>query len=911
MVLPQFLFSQIELPVVSHNMDSMNFVDFAKIIEQNHTVRIYFNPDWVDTLIVKQLSKPAPIDSILARSFKGSPLTYLVYDSTKIIIAFNYNFVAQLNDSSLMPLKSKTSLADNSAYESSFPEFVEESTNSENENVVIGNPALKNTGSKAVIQGIISERENGEPIIGAVFYVAGLEAGTSTNIFGAYTIALPKGSHKILIKSIGKKEQNLNVTLYADGKLNISMEEDVVLLKDITVSGVREQNVRGLEVGLETLDIKTIKQIPSTMGEADIIKTALLLPGVQSMGEGAAGFNVRGGAVDQNLVLIDNSPIYNSSHLFGFFSAINSDIVKGFNLYKSSFPANYGGRLSSILDIKVKNGNKKNYSVSAGISPITGKLAVEGPFIKDKASFLFSARSTYSDWILHRIQSPEMQNSDASFYDLNGKICIDFNNNNALYISGYHSDDFFRLNSDTVYSYNNTSGNFLWKHSFTSKLYSTLSGIYSEYAYHVESNADMHYNFNLDYNIKHKETKVEFVFQPNNQHIFKWGGNAILYTIKPGSLLPSSDSSYIIPKQLLQEQGLEASYYINDEYTLNDKISLSAGLRYATFYSLGESTVYNYNPDLPKSINTRTDSSQFSSGEVAYRYGFPEIRLSVRFGLTPNSAIKASYSNMNQFIHMLTNTQSVSPTDSWTLSNKNLKPQRGTQFSLGYYQNFMDDKIEASLETYFKKIENMPEYKPGADLLLNPDLEIDLLEGQGRAYGLEFMLEKKSGKFNGWLSYTYARSLVKVDGKFQEEKINGGSYYPTNYDKPHNIAWVSNYKYSRRISFSATVIYNTGRPITYPVAKYMYRGRELLHYSNRNEYRIPDYFRIDAAINIEGNLKVNKLAHSYWSFSVYNLTGRNNVYSVYFTSNEKSSLKGYKLSIFAQPVPTISYNLKF
>lgn len=464
MVLPQFLFSQIELPVVSHNMDSMNFVDFAKIIEQNHTVRIYFNPDWVDTLIVKQLSKPAPIDSILARSFKGSPLTYLVYDSTKIIIAFNYNFVAQLNDSSLMPLKSKTSLADNSAYESSFPEFVEESTNSENENVVIGNPALKNTGSKAVIQGIISERENGEPIIGAVFYVAGLEAGTSTNIFGAYTIALPKGSHKILIKSIGKKEQNLNVTLYADGKLNISMEEDVVLLKDITVSGVREQNVRGLEVGLETLDIKTIKQIPSTMGEADIIKTALLLPGVQSMGEGAAGFNVRGGAVDQNLVLIDNSPIYNSSHLFGFFSAINSDIVKGFNLYKSSFPANYGGRLSSILDIKVKNGNKKNYSVSAGISPITGKLAVEGPFIKDKASFLFSARSTYSDWILHRIQSPEMQNSDASFYDLNGKICIDFNNNNALYISGYHSDDFFRLNSDTVYSYNNTSGNFLWKH---------------------------------------------------------------------------------------------------------------------------------------------------------------------------------------------------------------------------------------------------------------------------------------------------------------------------------------------------------------------------------------------------------------------------------------------------------------
>jgi len=826
-----------------------------------------------------------------------------------VIFAKDYVFVT-LNDS----IFSKKSNSEFSQVieenESSFFK-PEEKVINKNEILTIGNPNLRHLGEHAEIKGIITEKNTGEPVIGAVVYCIDLNKGTSTDVFGNYSIKMEKGKHQMLFKSVGKKEQTVAIILNSDGKLNYQMEDDVVLLKDILISAEREHNVRGLEVGLESMDIKTIKQLPSTMGEADIIKTALLLPGIQTMGEGASGFNVRGGSTDQNLVLIDNSPIYNSAHLFGFFSALNSDIVKGFDIYKSSFPAYFGGRLSSVLDINLRNGNKKEFAVIGGISPITGKLLVEGPIFKEKASFIVSARTTYSDWILKRINASDIQNSSASFYDFNAKMTFDFNSNNSLTISGYQSKDYFKLNSDTTYSYKNQIANISWKHAFSNKLYALFDGIYSEYNYSVESSKNLMYGFEMTYRIQHQEAKIGLVFQPNSKHKIRFGGNSILYKVAPGELTPFSDSSEIIPKKLPQDQGIESAVYVDDEYLINDRLSVNVGFRFSSFLSMGTGWEYEYLPDLPRTINNRMDSTYYSGNVIRQKYGFPEFRFSVRFGIDANSSIKASFSNMNQYIHMLSNTMAISPTDSWALSNRYLKPQKGKQVSFGYYKNFGDDKIETSVEAYYKTVDNMPEYKAGADLVLNQNLDCDLINGHGKAYGIELMVEKKSGKFTGWMSYTFARSFLRVNGKFAEEKINDGNYFPTNHDKPHDLTLVANYKYSRRISFSSTITYNTGRPITYPVAKYRYRGRELLHYSYRNEYRIPDYFRVDIALNIEGNLKQNKWAHSYWSFSIYNLLGRNNVYSIYFRSTDKVPLQGYKLSIFSQPIPSITYNFKF
>jgi len=893
------------------NYDSTSFLNFVDNIEKEYSVKFYFNKSWLNNVIVKQTHTPSNLSRVLYDSFKGLNLYYLI-DGSNIIITYNYKINATLPDNFF---HSEINIVKNNSdsITSDYTFLNQEKTKVKdlsNKIIYIGNKTNKSKSNQALVSGIVRDEENGEPIPGAQIYVKNRDIATVTDAFGHYVIALPIGSNEISFKYFGKKESTIPIMAYKDGTLNVSMKGNLVQLREVVVTGDRENKVNNLKMGMLQMNIEELKLLPSSMGEVDIIKSALLLPGVQTVGEGSSGFNVRGGSADQNLILLDEAPIFNSSHLFGFFSIFNPEIVKDFELYKCGIPARYGGRVSSVFDITARQGNLKKFNVSGGISPVTAKLTIEGPIIKDKLSFIIGIRSTYSDWVLEKLNKPEFKNSKADFNDLSAKISYDIDKNNYLSFTAYKSKDYFKLNSDTAYNYNNQCARFLFKHSFTPKMYGKISAIYSDYLYNISSARFPETSFNLKFNIGYKSLKTDFYYSPNSKHTFNFGSEIIKYNLTPGSFTPLTSASDIIAVNLPMQRGIESGLFINDEFDINNRISIAAGLRYALFFTLGPGKVYSYNPDVSRSTDSRIDSTGYSSNGIIKTYGGPEIRLSARYKIGSDNSLKLSYSRIHQFLHMLTNTTAISPTDVWTISDANIKPLIGDQVSLGYYQNFLSNTVETSAEIYYKGTKNNLDYKGGTDLLLNRNLDVDLLSGVGRAYGMEFLIKKKSGIINGWISYTYSKSELKVNGKFADEKINNGQFYPSDYDKPHNLNFVFNYKYSRRISITNVFTYSTGRPITYPVARYDYRGTELMHYSNRNEYRIPDYVRWDFSLNIDGSLKTNKLGHGSWSFGIYNVLGRDNAYSVFFKSTSRG-IKGYKLSVFAQPIPNITYNFKF
>lgn len=765
-------------------------------------------------------------------------------------------------------------------------------------------------GGKATLAGHIRDQKSGEPVIGATLYIESPSIGTSTDQFGYYSLTLPVGRHDIKIRGIGIKNTKRQVVLRADGKLEIEVEEDITPLKEVVIEAEKDKNVSGMQMGLEKLDIKTMRQVPTAFGETDILRVVLTLPGVKSVGEGSTGLNVRGGATDQNLILFNGTTIYNPSHLFGFFSAFNPDILQTVELYKSAIPAKYGGRLSSVLEIKTREGNKKKFSGSGGIGPLTGRITLEGPIVKDKSAFIISGRSSYSDWILRRLPNSSFKQSSASFYDLSAHVSNQIDEKNSVYATGYYSTDKFRLASDTSYRYVNRNASVKWQHNFNNKIYGVLTGAVSHYDYDITSEKNPVNASSLKYAINQTNVQADFSYFPSAKHTIDFGVSSLLYNISPGSLTPNSDASLIRPDILANEKALESAIYASDRIDINQRLSVSIGLRYSMFNALGPREVYRYAPGLSKTESTIIDTVSYGAGKTAATYHGPEYRLSARYSLSDNSSVKVSYNRTRQYIHQLSNTASVSPADIWKLSDSHVRPQVGDQMSVGYYRNFKSNTIEASVETYYKSLRDFVDYKGGATLLLNHHIETDIVNALGKAYGVEVLVKKLTGKVNGWVSYTYSRSLVQVNSGTTSDMINGGSYYPSNFDKPHDLTLIGNYRFSRRFSTSLNFTYSTGRPITLPLAKYYVANSQRVYYSDRNAYRVPDYYRADLALNIEGNHKVKKLAHSSWTVGVYNLTGRRNPYSVYFQS-VNGQIKGYKLSIFGQPIPTITYNFKF
>ena len=885
---------------LSDDFKNLPFREFVAKAESLYHVKFFYKNEWVASLKTGEYPNCATLSCLLDDLFKGTSLYYIIEESGNIVITnrFAVKVTAEASEkgNNFLPPGEYANSAENQRTEG-------------NASIEIGNPGEKNKSGNVVLSGYIKNSDTKEPVSGVTVFVQKLSLGTISNEFGFFTLTLPRGIHYLQFSFIGMREKNVSLNLFGSGELNVEMKSVMIPLKEAVVSAQKSVTLQRFEVGAEKINITSFKLLPTSMGESDIIKSVLLIPGVQSVGEGSAGFNVRGGSADQNLILLYGAPIYNSSHFFGFFSAVNSDIIKDVTLYKGGIPSRYGGRISSVLDIGSKEGNRKEFAGNAGISPITTHISLEGPIIKDTLTYIFTARTTYSNWIFGLLKDPALHRSRASFYDMNGKITYDLNKNNKIDFSAYLSHDGFRFNSDTTYGYNNNIVALKWRHFFNSRFFSSFSVNNSFYGYDISSQFRTTEAFVLSHRLNSTGLKADFnLFLGRNEVNF--GLDLTRYAVIPGSYQPYNDSSLVIPNTLKKERAWEGGLYIDDKFILTDYLSVNAGVRLSSFFTFGPGSVMIYDPRFSKSLSTITDTLNFRPGQIVSKYGGPEFRVSLNFRLTNRTSFKINYNRTRQYIHLLSNSTSISPTDTWKLSDYNVKPQIGDQIALGYYEMLMNNSFEVSAEAYYKVIRNMVDFKGGTDFIMDATIEKDIVNVRGKAYGLELVLKKTEGKIRYSIGYTYSRTYIRSLSQFSEEIINSGKWFPANFDKPNDLVITLNYIFSRRFSISSNYTWSTGRPVTYPVATYNMYDDILVHYSDRNKYRIPDYSRLDLSFQINGNLRAHRVARPNWTFSVYNLLGRENVYSIYF-KKVGNVYTGYKLSVFGRAIPSVTCSFDF
>ena len=901
--------------LISGDFNQMKIEEFVSTLERQTDFHFYYDPVEFDSVRITISVREQPIDKVLELAFTATNYHYSIDEDRHIFLtkgkAINTQlpagFFAKGGKANNLPVAQNTNPGNDVAAE---PKTTQASL--ENKLYEIGVKSNSSKGANATVAGYVRDDKTGEPLPGvSVFLEDNPAIGIITDQFGYFSLTLSKGLHTLNIQSKGKQDARRHIALYSDGKLDINLHDRIIALREVTVSSRKTTNIRSVQLGVERLSISTIKQTPTVFGESDVLRVVLTLPGVKSVGEASTGFNVRGGAADQNLILFNGTTIYNPAHFFGFFSAFNPEIIKDVQLYKSSIPPKYGGRLSSVLDVTSREGNKKSITGSAGIGPVTTRLNVEGPiFRKDSSSsFVLGARATYANWLLNLLPN-EYKRSRASFYDVTLHTSHELNKKNSVYLTGYISNDHFNLNSDTIYGYGNRNVSLQWKHTFNNRLNNLLTGGYDYYKYNITSDANKTNAYDLQFNIGQLNLKSDFNYYLNSKHSLEFGLSSIHYKLHPGSYVPLGAASLVKPDIVGAEQGLESALYVGDRYNITEALSLNYAVRYSLYQYLGPQTISFYAAGLPREEVNKIASKDYRSGNVIKAYHGPEYRLAIRYAVTQYFSVKAGYNTLRQYVHMLSNTTAIAPTDIWKLSDPNILPQEGDQLSFGLYKNFKSNIVETSAEIYYKRMKHYLDYKSGAVLVLNHNIETDVVNTDGKAYGVELQVKKTAGKLNGWISYTYSRTFLKMNDSLAGELINRGEYYPSNYDKPHDLSIVSNLKVSHRFSISTNVVYSTGRPITLPVARYYYAGSQRVLYSERNAYRIPDNFRVDFSMNIEGNHKVHQRTHNSWTIGLYNLTGRKNPYSVYFIT-ENGVIKGYKLSIFGSVIPFVNFNINF
>ena len=746
----------------------------------------------------------------------------------------------------------------------------------------IGDPGAKTSGS-AFLSGHVRDVSSGEPLSGVSVYDEKSGVYTVTDADGFYRVALPVGDNHLNLSGYSLEDLHLTLKVWDDGSLDVVMKEKVTALTGSVVSADAVSRHRDAKMGLERVRMDVIKKIPTAFGEGDIIKAVLTLPGVKSVGEASGGFNVRGGSTDQNLILFNDGVIYNPTHLFGIFSAFNPDVISEVELYKSSIPAEFGGRISSVLDVRGREGNSKKISGSLGVGLLTGHFHLEGPIVKDRTTFIIGGRTTYSNWLLNLM--PENSNyhgGKASFSDVNASVTHKINAANSIQASAYWSRDGFSFDRDTSFRYSNFNAAVKWRSRLGSRWNLIATAGYDSYGASFTNDFNEWSGYRINTAIRDIVTKATFRYAVSDAHNISFGLSTMLYGLEPGSIEGLNDKTYIQPRTLDTQRAIEPALFVSDSWTINQKLVLEGGLRLGSFVAL--------NP-------------------VKF-YAYPEVRISGKYSFLDNLSVKAGFNTMSQNIHLITNTSSISPIDTWQLSNAKIRPQTGWQAAAGMYWT-IGGNIDLSLEPYYKHMEHYLDYKSGAVLMMNENLADDLVETTGKAYGIEFMAKKTSGKLTGWVSYTYARTQLRESADRGVETINGGQWYNAPHDKPHEVKLVGNYKFTHRYSLSVNLDYSTGRPVTLPVGYYYYGGGKRLAYSSRNNYRIPDYFRLDLAMNIEPGHYLRQLTHMSWTIGVYNVTGRRNAYSVFFTADEAGNISGRMLSIFAYPVPYVNLNLKF
>ncbi|GGX33115.1 TonB-dependent receptor [Aquimarina muelleri] len=766
------------------------------------------------------------------------------------------------------------------------------------------------------ISGTIKDANNGETLLGASIFFKDTTIGEITNEYGFYSITAPKGNYILVISYIGFTEINKEVTLDSNQNIDFELKESTNQLDEVVITSEEPERamLQKPEIGVSKLNIKTIKQIPVVLGEVDVMKALQLLPGVSNVGEASSGFNVRGGAVDQNLVLLDEAIIYNTSHLFGFFSVFNADAIKNTKLYKGGIPARFGGRVSSVLDIRQKDGNSKNFAFTGGIGLISSRLAIEGPVFKEKGSFLLAGRASYG----HLLLKSELNGNSARFSDFNLKTNYEINKNNKLFLSGYLGRDNFVLNKDLTASYGNISGNLRWNHLFNDKLFSNASAIFSSYDYNLGINL-------LEYDwissIKNYNLKYDLRYYASERFKLDFGTSIIYYDFRPGEIKPNTDESSVNPYELDQKRAVESALYVDAEHKFSDKLTAQYGLRYSGFNRLGGQVVKNYLNNQPVVYNdflgiyqrgVEIEGTNFEKSETVKSFGNLEPRFSLAYQLSESSSIKAGYSRVAQYIHLLSNTTSVSPLDVWTPSGKYIKPQLSNQYALGYFKNFKNEIYSLEAEVYYKTIDNRIDYIDGSTLIANNAIEAEILNGESRAYGLEVLVRKNEGRLTGWLTYTLSKSEQRTPGGSAGGLgIENGAWYDTAYDRTHDFSLTGAYKLNEKWTLGTNLVFQTGRPVTYPNGQYIYGGLSIASYSDRNSDRLPVYHRLDFSATYRPNRKPNKKWKGEWVFGIYNVYNRKNATSISFEQNIATGVNEATRTAIFGIVPSITYNFKF
>lgn len=787
--------------------------------------------------------------------------------------------------------------------------------------VIISSPCYSKVAAESAnitFYGYLKDSENGEPLIGATVYVKELSNGTVTNTYGFYSLTLPEGNYTIDFSYIGYETISRQIELFTDQRHDLELVEDVMLIDEVVIRAKsRDHNVSSTEMSVEKLDMKTIQRMPAFMGEVDVIKSIQLLPGVSTVGEGASGFNVRGGSVGQNLVLLDDAPVYNSSHVMGFFSVFNPDAVKDIKLYKGGIPAMYGGRTASILDIKMKEGNNKHLGVQGGIGTVFSRLTVEAPIVKDKGSFILAGRRSYAD-VLARTFTNALESGQAlNFWDLTLKANYTLGEKDRLYLSGYFGQDIFMFTEHQGFSWGNRTATLRWNHLVNNRIFFNVTSYFSDYTYQMMLGEEQTDRFEWDSRIRSTAVKPEFTYSLNANNKIYFGGELLYYRFDPANAVFNSggqpNNVSLDPKHAYEIAG-----YIGNKQTLSSKIDLEYGLRISTFMFAGPGKVYTYEETEEGRRKQLIEISEVGNREIITYYQSLEPRFSIRYQIDPSNSVKASYNRMGQYLHLISNTTASNPLNIWMPSTNNIEPALANAFGLGYFRNFRNNGIETSVELYYRTTVNQMEYIDGAELFINEFIEADLLSGKGRAYGMEISLKKNTGRFTGWVGYTLGKTEMKVGG------INRGDWYPTRFDQRNNISLTGAYQLNERLSFSANWSYKTGTPATFPTSRVEMQGYVVPHnvYESRNNIRIEDYHRLDLSVRLDGK-KVRKNGNerkneSYWVFGAYNVYSHKNPFSIYFSQKNDRAIpgqpvatKGTKVAIIGSVIPSISYNFKF
>jgi hypothetical protein len=756
-------------------------------------------------------------------------------------------------------------------------------------------------GKRFTISGHIKDAETGEDLIGATVYIKELKTGTTSNVYGFYALSLIPGNYTLQFSYVGFDTKEISIQLSKDNTYDVEMTVSNQELEEVVITGKAvNENITQTEMSSINMDAKTIRQIPAFMGEVDVVKAIQLLPGVQTIAEGSSGFSVRGGSLDQNLIQLDEATVYSASHLMGFFSVFNNDAIKDVKLYKGDIPASSGGRLSSLLDVRVKDGNSKKFSATGGIGSISSRLTLEGPIVKDKVSYIVSARRTYADIFLRLSSNPDLRDNVLYFYDLNGKVNWQANENNRFYFSIYNGNDVFK-NSDFKMGWGNQTATFRWNHLFSKKLFSNFTFVQSNFNYELGVPEGQANSFEWIANMKDYGVKGDFVYYSDERNTIRFGMSTIYHRFNPGKAEGLGEDSFFDVYEVQHNNALESGIYVSNEQKMGSNLSLKYGLRLSHFQNVGSATIYNFDEDY-----NPVDSSVYESREFFSPYMGLEPRIGATYILNEVSSIKASYSRTRQYVHLAQNSTAGTPLDVWFPSTPNVKPQIADQVAVGYFRNFMDNRIEGSVEAYYKYTQNAIDFKDHADLLLNREFEGELRFGEANAYGMEFLFRYNFSKFSGWVGYTLSRTEKKIIG------INNNKTYLAGHDKPHDLSIVLNYNPSKRIAIGATWVYQTGAAVTFPTGKYEFGGKFVPIYSDRNGYRMPDYHRLDLAVTLKCKEKPDRKFYHEWNFSLYNAYGRKNPWVINFVQDAENPNTTYaEMTYLFGIIPSITFNFKF